>query len=245
VTFNSHYPNILCDQITPAVATAWLVKPSIAYETTEVNVLKQILKWAAEEQLIDRSLLAAMKLSKGNRREAVLTMGQHRKLVAAAKSPDIRCLLWFAWWTGSRPIELRNLRWSDLSKDCSTASLVEHKNARKTQRPRVIYFCPNAASLLRAGQKRATGDLVFLNSRGNKWTKDAVVCLLRRLRLKTGIDATAYAYRHSYATRAIEQGVGVADLAEILGTSIEVISRNYAHLDKSRKRLADIAAKVT
>jgi integrase len=69
--------------------------------------------------------------------------------------------------------------------------------------------------------------------------------LLRRLRAKTGIDATAYAYRHSYATRAIEQGVGVADLAEILGTSIEVISRNYAHLDKSKKRLSDIAGRVT
>jgi site-specific recombinase XerD len=108
----------------------------------------------------------------------------------------------------------------------------------------VIYFCPNAAKLLRTGRERATDELVFLNARGQKWTKDAVVCMLRRLRAKTGIDATAYAYRHSYATRAIEQGVGVADLAEILGTSIEVISRNYAHLDKSKQRLSDIAAKV-
>ena len=67
---------------------------------------------------------------------------------------------------------------------------------------------------------------------------------MRRLREATGVSGTAYAYRHTYATRALEQGVSTADLAEILGTSAEVIARNYSHPDKSKMRLAKIAGEV-
>jgi integrase len=106
----------------------------------------------------------------------------------------------------------------------------------------VVFFPPNAAAILKRRHK--SSGQVFTNSRGKPWTKNTLVGWMRKLREKSGLEGTAYAYRHSYATRALEQGVGPADLAEILGTSVEVISRNYSHLDQSKKRLAEIAGKV-
>lgn len=239
--FNAANPGLRCSSLTPEVATAWLGQCSVAYEHTEVSTLKQVLNWAVEQGAINRSPLVGMKLSKGARREKTFSLEQHRKLVSHADGP-IRALLWFAWLTGCRPSELRHLQWEHLTKDCSQAVLTEHKNARSTGRHRVIFFQANARAILKRHRK-ASG-FVFLNSQGRPWSKDTLVGWMRKLRERSGLEGTAYAYRHSYATRALEQGVAVADLAEILGTSVEVISRNYSHLDKSKQRLADIVSKV-
>jgi integrase len=239
--FNAANPGLRCSSITPEIATAWLGQCSVAYEHTEVSTLKRVLNWGVEQSALARSPLAGMKLSKGARRERIISLEEHRKLVSHAQGP-IRALLWFAWLTGCRPSELRHLQWGQITKDCSQAILVEHKNARSTGKHRVVFFPPTARAIL-ARHRKATG-FVFLNSRGQPWTKDTLVGWMRKLRQRSGLEGTAYAYRHSYATRALEQGVAVADLAEILGTSVEVISRNYSHLDKSKQRLADIAAGV-
>lgn len=242
VNFKKANPGIKCSAITPKRFTDWIGQVSVATEHTQGSTLKQILRWAAKHaNLIDKSPLESLKLSKGNRREAIFTIDDHRKLVAQSKTPRIRCLLWFAWWTGTRPIELRELMWEDINQDCSRATLTKHKNARKTSKPRVIYFNHNAQSLLKKHRKQS--GLVFLNARGRKWTKDAIVGRMRALRKNAKVEGTAYAYRHSYATRALEQGIAVADLAEIMGTSIEVISRNYAHLEKSKADRLDETAK--
>jgi integrase len=239
--FSKANPTVKCSQITPDVATAWLGQCSSAYEHTEVSALKQILKWCVQEQVIASNPLESMKLSKGKRRETILTLDQHRHLVSFAP-PQVRCLLWFAWWTGCRPSELRDLQWQQVAKDCSHAILVEHKRARSTGKHRVIYFSPTAVAILKRHRK-AKG-FVFVNSRGGPWSKNMLVTWMRRLREKSGIEVTAYTYRHSYVTRALEQGVSVSDVAEIAGTSVEMISRNYSHLDKGKQRLADIAAKI-
>lgn len=101
---------------------------------------------------------------------------------------------------------------------------------------------PEAQRVLR--QLRKAKGQVFTNRNGDVWTKDAIVKRMGNLQKRTGLELTAYAYRHGYATRALEQGVSVADVAELLGTSIEVISRNYAHLDRGNERLMNQAKRV-
>ena len=238
--FVSANKGLRCSSLTPNVATRWLGDCEASYEHSEVSTLKRILRWAVEEKLIPSSPLESMRLSKGKRRMVILSIDEHRRLTRGS-SPEFRSLLWFAWWTGCRPSELRSLEWSHISADCTYAKLTEHKNARKTSKPRVIYFPPNAVALLR--RNRGKGP-VFLNAKSRLWTKNAVVCRMKRLKEKTGIDATAYAYRHSYVTRALERGVSVADVAELVGTSIEIISRNYAHLELGKQRLLDLAKVV-
>ncbi len=254
--FDAANPGITCSNVTPAVARSWLPKGSSAsYERTEINVLKQILKWGVEEaKLISSSNLVGIKLDKGGRREAILTIEQHRTLArptfvwskeAKAKrrkwKPDrssLRILLWFCWWTGARPGELRELRWEQIADDCATATLREHKTA-KHGKVRTLYFNSRARKLLQRF-RQSTGP-VFTTSQGNAWSKGELGRQLRTLCKREGIKATAYAYRHSFITRALIEGHNLATVAEFTGTSVDMIARHYGHLDKAKPHLAALA----
>lgn len=239
-SFDAKHPSIRCSSITPSIVRDWLgPDASASYEHTEASTLKQVLRWAfKEERIISSSTLESMRLSKGARREVVLSLDDHRALVHAGTVPGIRALLWFCWWTGARPIELRELTWEDINEGCDSAVLHKHKNSKKTGKARVIFFNRNAQAILRSHRK-AEG-LLFTNSRGNLWTKDTLVGWMRKLRERSGKDGTAYAYRHSYITRMLEKDVSSADIAAITGTSVQMIDRNYGHLDKSQERLKSI-----
>lgn len=239
--FLAAHPRIKAESITPDIAVGWIAEGSSqAYERTEAQVLKQILAWAVPKYM-PASPLAAMKLEKGKRRERLIDLADHKKFCREDKFPCARLLYWFCWWTGCRPIELRELRWEYLSDDCSRATLREHKTAKK-KGPRVIYFNQNAQAILR--HHRATNGPVFRNSRGRPWTKDALCRRVANLSKKTGVDVSAYAYRHSYITRALKSGMDAAVVAELTGTSLEMISRNYGHLDKEKEHLRRAALSV-
>ena len=111
--FSEANPRIKCSQITEKVAVDWMPEDrSQAYERTEAQVLKQILGWAVG-RYISSSPLAAMKLEKGARRERLISLDEHRLIVSKAK-PNVRAFLWFLWWTGARPCELRSLKWEQV-----------------------------------------------------------------------------------------------------------------------------------
>ena len=258
--FTTDNKTLTCSQLTPAFARAWMPKGSSAsYEYTELGTLKQILKWAVSEgKLIASSPLADLQLRKGKRRELLISLEQHRvmvrpKFVWSADASGRRCqwkpkaestlraMLWFAWWTGARPSELRKLKWEQLTDDCSRAVLREHKTAR-TGRARTIYFNPLAASILQRHRK-ASG-LVFINSRGRPWTKDALVRRMAVIQERTGIEQTAYAYRHSFITRMLIAGVSAADVAELTGTSLKMVAEVYGHLDKAVPHLLALVSRL-
>ncbi len=241
-SFTRDHPRIKCGSITESVATTWLgPDAALAYERTEIGTIKQILRWAQ----IDAPILS-MKLSKGNRREVLLTEEQHETLVRETKSEQFKHLLRFAWWTGARPSELRALKWQHVSGDFARATLVEHKTAKKTKRARVIYFNQAAQAAIKELKEKAPKDQehVFLNNRGEPYSKCAVVKRMGLLQEETGIRVTAYAYRHSYVTRALLAGENIATVAELVGTSVDMISRNYGHLDKEKAHLRDAANRI-
>lgn len=92
--FTRDYPAIRCSRVTPTLVRAWIGAASTAYEHTELSTLKQILRWAVDNGIIGKSSLATLRLSKGGRREVVLTIDQHRRLIAACRSPRSRIVLW-------------------------------------------------------------------------------------------------------------------------------------------------------
>jgi integrase len=63
-----------------------------------------------------------------------------------------------------------------------------------------------------------------------------------------GLDhRTPYALRHTYATWSIAAGIGLFELARLMGTSVEQIDRHYGHLlpdtlDRARSALDAFAA---
>lgn len=88
-----------------------------------------------------------------------------------------------------------------------------------------------------------TGPL-FRNSRGQSWNRNSIRCRFRRLRKKLNLDkgVVAYAYRHTFATAGLEEGVPIATMAELLGhTSPKMITEHYGHLDQKTAHLREAA----
>jgi integrase len=74
----------------------------------------------------------------------------------------------------------------------------------------------------------------------------AIRCRFRRIRkkLKLGGNLVAYLYRHTFTTDALENGAGIADVAELLGhTGTEMVMRHYQHLQERREHLRQAAMK--
>jgi site-specific recombinase XerD len=88
----------------------------------------------------------------------------------------------------------------------------------------------------------------FCNSRGKPWTRNAIRCRFRNLRAKLPQlkGVVSYTYRHSFVTDALENGVGVAQVAELLGhTSTDMVMQHYQHLRETREHLKQVAVQAT
>ena len=59
-------------------------------------------------------------------------------------------------------------------------------------------------------------------------------------------DVTAYVRRHSWATDALERGVLIATVSELLGhTSTAMVSAHHSHLSERTEQLRKAAEAVT
>ena len=175
------------------------------------------------------------------RRTLYLDRGQRRKLVEAtnaAAAPFVRalCLL------PLRPGALAALTAGDFDK--RTAELTIGKD--KTGKPRRIQLPTDAATLF-AGQaaNKLPGAPLFMRQNGKAWDKDSWKLPIAAAVAAAGLpgDATAYTLRHSTITDLVSAGLPLLTIAQISGTSAEMIERHYGHLacDAAVKALAELA----
>jgi site-specific recombinase XerD len=69
----------------------------------------------------------------------------------------------------------------------------------------------------------------------------------QRLLLEAGIeDANFHSLRHTYATRAVEKGMDIKTLSELLGhADVSTTMNRYAHsLDKHKRKMVDMMDKL-
>lgn len=175
------------------------------------------------------------------RRTLYLDLAERRKLVenaSAEAEPFVRalCLL------PLRPGALAALTAGDFDK--RTEELTIGKD--KTGKPRRIQVPADAAKLLavQAKDKLPTAPL-FMRSNGKPWDKNTwklpIAAAVRAAGLPA--DATAYTLRHSTITDLVSLGLPLLTIAQISGTSAEMIERHYGHLASNAavKALAELA----
>jgi integrase len=96
-------------------------------------------------------------------------------------------------------------------------------------------------------EKNPTGPL-FRGPRGGKpFTRNGIRCRFRRLREKLPHlkHFISYHYRHSYATDALENGVGIAQVAELLGhTTTDMVMGVYQHLAERHEHMREAARRA-
>jgi len=196
-----------------------------------VTIVQRMLNWGVEQEYLNRNPIRGMKKPKRKRRDVFYTPEQWAKIRENAKEP-FTSFLDFLFLTGCRPLEARSIEARHLHDDLVIFPANESKGELE---PRVIYLVPEAQAILEPLAKQHPDGILFRNSQGRPWTKDAIKCRLTRISEKVGFRVIAYGARHSWATQALtEGGVDPISVAHLMGhRDPTMVSRVYSHLSKN------------
>jgi len=156
--------------------------------------------------------------------------------------------------TGARPGELCSAIGSDYVSSTKQLRLLQWKNGKKTKLARRIVLSSEAASIVSGSAKKKT-DSIFRGPNGAAWTPNRLQKIWRKIRdgewrtivdgkfekltakenserikaTKQREDLSLYSLRHLWISDALQQGIPIATIAKLAGTSIKMIERTYGH----------------
>lgn len=175
------------------------------------------------------------------RRTLYLDRNQRRKLLKEMNTeaaPFVRalCLL------PLRPGALAALTAGDFDKRTAELTIGKDKNGK----PRRIQLPAEAAKLLSVqASNKLPGAPLFMRANGKAWDKNSWKRPIAAAVVAAGLPkvATAYTLRHSTITDLVSAGLPLLTIAQISGTSAEMIERHYGHLasDAAVKALGELA----
>lgn len=211
--------------------------------------MRAALRWAVRVGHLASDPLGGLELprQRSRGRETIVNDFQHAAALAAAH-PRLREILVALENSGARPSEILAATasaWHD-----QAGALVYHADERRllgehrhktagADKDRVILFTGDALAMMRAlVAKHPTGPLFRSQRAGRKWHGCVLCDHFCALRPVIGHRAyTPYSYRHTFATRWLERGGSVDDLADLLGNTPEVCRKHYKHLLTDRAGL--------
>lgn len=213
-----------------------------------IAVLLACLNWAVNEGYLQSHPLTRVKRGRYERRERILTEKERDALFKAVTDPTFKHFLRFLELTGCRPFsEAAQIEAWHVDINNRIVTLPNHKNRKKTGKPRRIYLCPEAKPIIAALVMLYPTGKLFRNSHtGLPWTKQTVQRRFYRLCKKAKLKGvSAYVLRHQYITKALEKGEPVEVVAELVGNSPSTIHKHYCHIGQMEERLQQAARIAT
>lgn len=207
------------------------------------SVLAHFFKWAVREGMIRDNPAAGVETPPVRTRvRDLLTRTERTKVVNALSDvPSLQpeTAAWAADWitfgvgTGLRPGEQARLVWDAVDLDERTVT-VGVGYVTKTGHERVVQVRGAAHDLLvrRAETYAGPGDgLVFPGAGGAPADTNFLTKVLAKAVTAAGLrkTVTAYSLRHTYGTWMAQAGTPLFVLAKLMGTSVQMIERHYAH----------------
>lgn len=204
--------------------------------------------WAVKRGRLGKNPIAGIEIPPQRRVLTYLTAEQRKAVFGATKDKAFRNFLTALQETGCRPGEISSVEAKHVNLDLGVWVLPKHKTGKKTGKPRTVFLNDAMLSLTKElVVLRPTGPL-FLNYRKRPWNINSVRCRFRMLR-KAFPDFghfTATSFRRAYVTDALERGLGVAQVAELVGhVSTDMIMRHYNQLQERVKYMREMAQKAT
>ncbi len=163
---------------------------------------------------------------------------------SSAKDLRNRAMLEFFYACGARISEVSNLELSWLDPKQSLVKITGKGNKerivplhKQSLDALLAYLKKGRPFLLKPG--KAT-DYVFLSSRGNQMSTDAIRRVFKETLLRAGLDSdlSPHALRHSFATDLLSGGADLRSVQEMLGHSNLATTQVYTHL--TPERLQDV-----
>jgi integrase len=203
-----------------------------------VAAAKRAFNWAAQQGYIEHNPLRYVEKPAANIRQEVVSDSEHKTILALIPDPQFRDVVEFARNTGVRPMEVTRLeeRHLELKRKRIVFPEAESKGKKKK---RVIYLNREALEIVK--RNRRDGH-IFRNTRGKPWTAFAMNCRFEKMKTKLGKRYNMYMYRHTFATRKLQQGVDPITVAILLGhADVSTLAKVYQHLQNDAAHLLKAA----
>jgi integrase len=225
------------------------------YQAMALRTLVAALNWAKTQGIITKHCLQDNPIKlKGKRsrgKEAYIEPDVFKRLIARV-NPNFADVLKFMYGTGCRPAEAYHLqaRYYDASDRCviypghPQPDDFVWKNAAKSGKDRIIYLNDELAEIVRRRCELYPQGYLFRTQRKTRWSNEAVSTMLRwycaEERLNITPVPTAYGCRHSYATDFLADGKSIKVLADLMGTSVTMLEKHYAHLQVKKAKMLSV-----
>ena len=224
------------------------------------TLLHGALRQAINNGLLVRNVSEAVVLPERQQKERkFLTADEQNKLIESLKEEEQGFILLFALSTGLRRGELLALRWSNYDTENRHISIKENLSRLKgndgkthltfttpktASSRRTIPLLPEIAKMLdvhqstqilkrlKAGQLWENNDLIFCTDFGKPIEPRNLRRVLERACERANIQSiNIHALRHAFATRALENGIPLKVVSDILGhSSISMTADIYSHV---------------
>lgn len=209
-----------------------------------LSSLRSFFRFIEIEYRTGKNPAEAVDFPKMSRRvPAVLSVEEIEKVLAGVdlSRPEghrNRAILETLYSCGLRVSELTGLRISDLFLDEGFIRVVG-----KGDKQRLVPIGEPAIKAIRLymeqsrrGYTSATEDILFLNRRGGRLSRQMVFLIIKNQCEASGItkEVSPHTFRHSFATHLIENGADLRAVQEMLGHENIATTEIYTHVD-SRK----------
>lgn len=249
------------DMLRKTTPTGTLISPRrVAYARA---VLRSALHEAVRLGMIQQNPVDRVRPPRQSPKEVkAFDLPQVRTLMEAARGHRLETMLSVAWQTGLRLGELLALTWADVDFEGRILhvrrNLVDVDGKLVTQEPktargrRTLPLSAALVSEIRAHRKRQTEErlrageawqdngLVFCKQSGKPLPPRDAQEVYYRLRDKAEVPTYGFhALRHTYATLALQFGIGLPEIAANLGhVSPAFTAKTYAHVLPEMQRTA-------
>jgi integrase len=209
----------------------------------EVTVLKTFFYYLIRERGIAmenpcaRSKPLRAEKERLKRRPPTYTQAETDNILAASDQTD-RAIFATLLLTGLRKEELGHLAWSDVDLQHAGLRLTAKDGfAPKDYEEREIPLPPDLVQILRNLPREA--DWVFASGNGNRLGRNEMLRRLKNVAERAGVkQANLHKFRHTYATRLLEDGCDIVTVQHLLGHSDLKTTRKYLSPDQERARKA-------
>lgn len=215
-----------------------------------LSILKSIIKDAVDNDVISKNKIAKIKMLKSNQKKINSFSVKEQYLIedyCIKSEKDYYTIgIILTLYTGLRIGELVSLTWDDIDFNNSVLNINKTesriridgkwnnvvKEPKTIKSNRIIPLGKEILSLLKKLKKKKYGKYVVTNNIGDKVLIRTYQHFFKRLQEEVGITNVLnfHSLRHTFATRAIESGMDIKTLSEILGHSNTAITLNiYVH----------------